>query len=301
MTSRRALTGLAIIIWAAVAITAAPRALSHHHARLTVVSAEDSPAESCSDLHVRFEPHDAVVQSEERTITKAEAPALRVQAESNGGLDIRGWDKDDYSATLCKAAEAGADADSILSHIHLSFQGGFLKVTGPSSHSHWSAHILLRAPKAAVLDVQTHNGPLAIYNVDGNIKARAQNGPMTVTRCSGELDLATENGPLTLEENSGKQNVRSENGPLTLTLSGDSWTGAGLEARSTNGPVTLEVPSGYKSGVLLESEGGSPFQCTASVCSEGRKTWDDDHKRIEFGSGPTLVRVSTTNGPVSVR
>jgi len=301
MTSSRALTLLAIIVWAAVAISAAPRALSHHvHSRATT-SASDSPAESCSDMHMRFDGHDSVVQSEERTITKAEAPTLRVQAESNGGLYIEGWDKNVYSATLCKAAEAGPDADSLLSQIHLSLQDGLLAVTGPSSHKHWGAHILLRAPKAATLDVQVHNGPMTIDNVDGKVRARAENGPMTVTHCSGELDLATQNGPLTLTENSGKQNVSSENGPLTLTLSGDSWNGAGLEARSTNGPVTLEVPSGYKSGVLLESEGHSPFQCEASVCSEGRKTWDDDHKRIDFGSGPMVVRVSTANGPVSVR
>jgi hypothetical protein len=51
----------------------------------------------------------------------------------------------------------------------------------------------------------------------------------------------------------------------------------------------------------LESEGHSPFQCSSSVCSEGRKIWDDDHKRVEFGSGPTVVRVSSVNGPVSVR
>ena len=53
--------------------------------------------------------------------------------------------------------------------------------------------------------------------------------------------------------------------------------------------MKLQIPSGYKSGVILESDGDGPFQCHSSVCSEGRKTWDDDRKRIEFGSGPTLV------------
>ena len=301
MTSRRVLTFLAITIWATVAITAAPRAFSRHGAVRPMAAAADFSAESCSDLHVRFDHHDTVVQSEERTITKAEAPVLHVHAQSNGGLYIQGWDKDAYSVTLCKAAEAGPDADAVLSQIHLSFQGGLLTVSGPSSRNRWSAHILLRAPKAASLDVQTHNGPMTLYRVDGTLKAHAENGPINVTQCSGELELTSHNGPLTLEENSGKQMVHSENGPLTLTLSGNSWNGPGLEAQSTNGPVTLEVPSGYQSGVVLESEGHSPFQCNASVCSEGRKTWDDDRKRIEFGSGPTVIRVSTMNGPVAVR
>ena len=109
MTSRRALTVSAMVIWAAVAVTAAPRALSHHHSP-TISSSMDFPAETCADLHIRFDRHDTVLQSEDRTITKAEAPTLRVHAESNGGVYVVGWDKEDYSVTLCKAAEAGSDA-----------------------------------------------------------------------------------------------------------------------------------------------------------------------------------------------
>ena len=299
MTSRRLLSVVGMVIWAGVAMTAAPHARPHH-LTLDGSYSGDSPAATCSDLHVRFDHHDAVMQTEERTITRSEAPTLRVLAESNGGIQVQGWDKDTYSATLCKAAEAGSDADSTLSKIHLTFQNGELGVAGPSSHDRWSAHILIRAPKAAALDLRVNNGPLTLRHVDGNLKVHAENGPVTVTDCTGELDLNSHNGPITLEDNSGKQNVHTENGPVTLSLSGDSWNGPGIEASATNGPVTLRIPSGYKSGVLLESDGHGPFQCKASVCSEGRKTWDDDHKRIEFGSGTTLVRVSTSNGPVTV-
>ena len=114
MTSRRALTVSAMVIWAAVAVVAAPRALSHRHSPTSSSSAENSPAETCADLHIRFEHRDAVQQSEERAISKAEAPTLRVHADSNGGVYVAGWDKDAYAVTLCKAAEAGADASSLL-------------------------------------------------------------------------------------------------------------------------------------------------------------------------------------------
>ena len=151
------------------------------------------------------------------------------------------------------------------------------------------------------MDVSVNNGPLTIRGVDGALKVHAENGPVSVHDCSGELELRSHNGPVTLEGNSGKQNVSTENGPVTLRLSGTTWNGSGLEAHATNGPLTLEIPSHYQSGVILESEGHSPFQCRASACSEGRKTWDEDHKRVEFGSGPTLVRLTTENGPVTVR
>ena len=301
MTSHKALSLVGILIWAGVALTVAPRAIPHRHplpVPVTITNDYDT-AESCSDLHIRFDHHDTVMQSEERTITKAEAPTLRVRAEYNGGLQVQGWDQANYSVTLCKAAEAGGGAESLLSQIHLTFHDGELGVSRPSSGDRWNAHLLIRAPKAAAMDLQAHNGPLTLRRVDGSLKVRSENGPLTITDCTGELDVTSNNGPVTLEGNSGRQKVITENGPVTVSLTGSKWDGSGLEAHATNGPIRLEIPSGYQSGVVLESEGG-PFQCHASVCSEGRKTWDDDHKRVEFGSGPTLVRVSTVNGPVSV-
>jgi DUF4097 and DUF4098 domain-containing protein YvlB len=301
MTSRRTLTLCAIVVWTAVAVTAAPRALSlRHPIPVPSRATTDYPVQNCSDLHVRFDHRDTVTDSEEQTITKSQAGTLRVYAESNGGIYVQGWDKDAYSVTLCKTAEAGSDARSILSQIHLSFSNGELRVSGPNANEPWSAHLIINAPKASALDLQINNGPMTLYHVDGNLKVSAENGPVTVTGCTGQLDLSSHNGPVTLKENGGQQSVHSENGPLTVSLSGQSWDGSGLEAHSTNGPVTLRVPEGFKSGVILESDGYGPFRCTASVCSEGRKTWDEDHKRVEFGSGPTVVRVSTVNGPVSV-
>jgi hypothetical protein len=308
MVSRTVLPAVGFTVWTAVLVTAAPRAISHRNSydghravhAINVSSHDDAPAASCSDLHIRFDHRDAVIRSEERTITRAEAPTLRVNAESNGGLQVEGWDRDTYGVTLCKAAEAGGDAESLLAEIKMTFSNGELNVTGPSSHNHWTAHLLVKAPRAAAMDLHVNNGPMGLYDVNGNLKVRALNGPITVRGCTGELDLSAENGPVSLEQNGGKQNVTTQNGPITIDLDGNNWNGAGLEAHATNGPVTLRVPPGYKSGVLLESDGNGPFSCSASVCGEGRKTWDEEHKRVEFGSGPTVIRVSTVNGPVSV-
>jgi DUF4097 and DUF4098 domain-containing protein YvlB len=261
---------------------------------------DDSAAASCADLRMRFDEREAVVQSEERTISMAEASPLRVQAHSNGGLQVEGWDKENYGVALCKGADRNSDAQAVLSQIHLNFQNGELTVSGPRSSERWSAHLLVHAPKGAAMELSAHNGPIGVYQVDGTLKVRTENGPITVSECSGELELTAHNGPVSLRGNRGKLNVKTENGPVTLSLDGTTWDGAGLEARAQNGPVTVNIPSGYQSGVVVESDGHGPFQCRASVCSEGRKTWEEDLKRIEFGNGPAVVRVSTVNGPVSV-
>jgi DUF4097 and DUF4098 domain-containing protein YvlB len=299
MDSRKLVPVIGMVIWSAVALTAAPHARSHRHA-VELRSYGEDPISSCSDLDMRFDYRRARVESEERTIQKAQASTLRVQAEANGGIQVEGWDSTDYGVTLCKAVEPGSDAENLLSQIHLTFQNGELGVSGPSSHARWSTHILVKAPKEASLDLQVNNGPMGLFRVDGNLKARAQNGPITVIGCNGDVSLSTQNGPVTLQGNSGRLRVEAQNGPLTISLSGKNWTGSGIEARANNGPLTLEIPSGYQSGVLVESAGHSPFQCHSSVCSEGRKNWEEDSKSIEFGSGPTVIHLSTVNGPVSV-
>jgi hypothetical protein len=309
MVSRTLLSAVGFTVWTAVLVTAAPRAISHRHNyteaksghSIEIVSRNDAPVENCADLHIRFDNREAVIRSEQRTITKAEAPTLRVNAQSNGGLQAQGWDQNTYAVTLCKAVEQRSDAESVLAQIKLTFSNGQLGVTGPGSRDDWTAHLLIKAPAAAAMELHVNNGPIGLYHVEGNLKVRAVNGPITVRGCRGELDLSAENGPVSLEENSGKQSVRTQNGPITIALDGKNWTGAGLEAHATNGPVTLRVPVGYQSGVVLESDGHGPFSCRTSVCDEGRKTWDQEHKRVEFGSGPTVIRVSTVNGPVSVR
>jgi len=276
------------------------------------------PATSCNDLKIEFDGRAAVMQSEDRTISKAEAPILRATGETNGGVEVVGWDKDNYSVTLCKAAAPYDDAAKILAEVKMVVQGGEVRVTGPSRGDDWTAFLLIRAPKDATLDLHVNNGPLGIYSVNGKITARAVNGPITARDCKGEVkltaqngpitakgtsgtvELHTDNGPITSEETSGSVDIRTQNGPIDVALSGSNWNGSGLQAHAQNGPLTIRVPHGYQSGVVIESDGHSPFACHASVCSEGRKTWEEDKKRVEFGSGPTLVRASTVNGPISI-
>src|SRR5262249_26149840 len=117
--------------------------------------------------------------------------------------------------------------------------------------------------------------------------------------CYGEEDISVENGPMSFTGKSGKLRLHTQNGPITVKL-GENWDGSELVADAVNGPVTLRVPSGFHSSFLVESNGNGPVSCRASICADARKTWDDDHKRIEYGNGSPVIRLSTENGPVSV-
>ncbi len=261
----------------------------------------DGPATDCSDLHVRLHNQNPEMQMEERTMTKAEAQVLRVGELENGGVQMRGWDQDTYSVTACKFA-IGSDSErqNLLSQTKLAIQSGQVSVSGPGHHDDWTVFLLIRTPRAAEVEVTGHNGPMAFYGVDGKITARASNGPIDIENCSGEADISAVNGPISFSGAGGKLRLHTENGPISVSLDAPSWKGESLVADAVNGPLTLHVPSGFQSSFSVQSSDHTPMSCEASVCSQARKTWDDEHRRIEYGSGAPVIRLSTQNGPVSV-
>jgi hypothetical protein len=276
------------------------RANRHHHS-VSISGGHRQPANDCSDVRIRFDDQDAVVRSEERTVTKAEAAVLRVHPHSNGGVQVAGWDKETYSVTACKAAAGSGDAvERILSEIKMSIENGRVTTSGPGDEDAWTVELLIRAPKSASIELDTINGPISLYDVDGKLTARAQNGPISLKNFSGDAEITAVNGPITLEGSNGNVRIRTENGPISVALEGKTWSGAGLTADAENGPMTLRVPSGYQSSFLVESTNHAPVSCRASICDNARKTWDDEHRRIEYGNAPAMIRLSTVNGPVSV-
>lgn len=292
-----------------VGLSAAPASPRHHsvsnaddHWRhgMNVNTGHRQPANDCSDLRIRFDEEDAVVRSETHMLSKAEAPVLKVHPHANGGTQVVGWDNANYSVTACKAVAPGNDAEGMLSQIGMAVESGTVSTHGPSGDHDWTVYLLIRAPKSAAMELETMNGPISIYDVDGKLTAHAQNGPISLHNISGDADVKAQNGPISIESSSGNVRIRTENGPIDVNLNGTSWNGSGLSADAQNGPVTLHVPSGFQSSFVVESTNHAPMSCQASICGSARKTWDDEHRRIEFGSSPAVVRLSTVNGPVSV-
>jgi hypothetical protein len=259
-------------------------------------------ATTCEDMRVRFDDETPIMESEERTLTKAEVSVLRIDNLVNAGVQARGWDKDTYSITACKFADRKrTDAKELLSQIKMSIDGGHVSVSGPSHGDHWGVQLLVRTPRGANMEVKTQNGPASFSEVDGKIFVRATNGPVSMSNCTGEADVTSQNGPISISGKSGKLKLHTENGPISVALQSPNWTDGGLVADAVNGPVSLSVPSELNTSFLLESTGHSPITCNASVCKSARKTFDDnDNRRIEYGNGAPVIRLSTVNGPVTV-
>jgi hypothetical protein len=288
--------GLVLAVSCLVFSAGASAGHRHQGADISIESA--GALRSCDDWSVRIDGERATVSSETIEIAGS---SLSVDAARNGGATIRGGSGRSFSVTLCRAAGAALGAGA-LSQITMSRSGDRLSVDGPSRDG-WAAHLIITAPAGASLRAAVANGPIDARDFDGTLELEASNGPISLDKVSGVVSARTANGPISLDEGAGTVSLRAINGPVTVRLDGSGWIGQSLDASSTNGPVTLAVPRGFASGVELRSAGHAPWRCPESLCGAMAKSWgdDDEEKIVRFGGATTVVRLSTENGPVSVK
>lgn len=218
---------------------------------------------------------------EERTIQAG--GVIRVKAEPNGSVTVIGTDGNQIQLTAKiqargrtdeRARELGEAVRIVQNQTSIEAQGS--KTT---SREYWSVSYELRVPRTSDLWV------------------RSQNGGIQVTDVNGEMDLGTVNGGLTLSGLSGNVRAETTNGGVDVALEGRRWQGAGLTVRTVNGGVDLSIPERYSAELETGTvNGGLDFDFPITV--RGRL-----NRRLTatLGEGGPPIRVTTTNGGVSVR
>jgi DUF4097 and DUF4098 domain-containing protein YvlB len=227
---------------------------------------------------------------------------LQVQAGHYGGIQVNGWDRDQYSIKAClgAAGESAAEAQSLLSQLTLSVQDGRVTVTGAGRDDTWMGYLIINAPNGSALKLEAKNSPIGVNSINANIEARNTNGPVTLRDVGGQVRADLTNGPITLYGNRGEHHLNVQNGPLTVELLGSRWESGELEGSTQNGPIELTLPPDYQSAVRVNTSKHSPVECRAVQCKEAVRTWEKP-SLIEFGGPNPVIRLSTVNGPTTVK
>lgn len=260
-------------------------------------------AERCADLKVTSTAELAQA-TESFILQKSEAPVLELTGMERGVLRVRGWDRAEYSVETCKIAVADnrAAAEQTLRSISLTHSAGHFTLSGPSGsdESNWQLYFFVNAPRDASLDLETKNGPISVAGISGNVKVRALNGPVSVSDSAGMVDVNTTNGPISFHGGGGEVHLTAKNGPISLNLAGDIWNGTKLEAHTDNGPVSLNMAETFRSGIRLETSPHSPISCRLATCQNAWTDTSANPRVMQINGTQDTIRVSTTNGPVSV-
>ena len=214
---------------------------------------------------------------------RASGGRVTMEGLRNGGVSVTGWDRDSIVVKTRIRAEARSEsaARAIASQVRTVVNGATISATGPQTGdgASWSASFVSSIPRRSNLRVETRNGPVSVSGV------------------RGDLDVETRNGPLSLRDLAGSVRARSSNGPLSISLNGDRWDGAGMDARTTNGPLTISIPEGYSAHLEASTTNG-PLSVGFPITVSGRI---GRNVSADLGSGGATVRAETTNGPLSIR
>jgi len=207
---------------------------------------------------------------------------LRVDGRENGGIEIIGADRKDILVISKIQAQAGSEneAKELASGIRIEMGDG-IRADGPSTRwrSSWSVSYEIHVPRKISLDLTANNGGISIENVDGRLEFETNNGGISLTGVSGNVRGSTSNGG------------------VDVVLTGDRWTGEGLDVRTTNGGVEMAIPTNYSAQLETGTVNGG-MDIGFPITVQGRI---DRRLTTQLGSGGPVVRVTTTNGGVSLR
>jgi hypothetical protein len=219
---------------------------------------------------------------EVREAALAAARRVSVDARPNGGIDITGSERSDILVRVRVAAWADSEdeARELVSDVRLHLDGAELSASGPdvSGRRSWSASFRLSLPTRTDLALESTNGGIAIEDV------------------AGDVEFRTTNGGIHLEGLAGAVRGRTTNGGVTVALTGDHWSGSGLDVRTTNGGVTLRVPEGYSARLETGTTNGG-MSVDFPITVEGRI---GRRLTTDLGNGGPPITVVTTNGGVTV-
>ena len=216
-----------------------------------------------------------------RQLTMPAGGALTVDGGQNGSITVTGESRRDVlvRATIHAWAYDEAEAERIASAVNVRSDGA-VRAEGPDQRGRagFSVDYEVLAPRDIDLDLETHNGSIAI------------------ARIRGELSFEARNGSIKLDGVAGNVRGRTTNGGVEAELTGDTWDGTGLDLETTNGAVRLRVPESYSARLETGTVNGG-IDIDFPVTVQGRIGREFS---TTLGRGGPLVRAETTNGQVRI-
>lgn len=206
-----------------------------------------------------------------------------VDGRRNGGIAIKGWDRNEIlmRARVQAVAPTEAEAKQIASQVRIETGGLKIFANGPEkeNNSWWTVSYEIFVPFRSNLSLKTDNGGVSIADVNGRLDFSAHNGGVHLKRVGGNVHGSTINGGLHIE------------------LSGDRWDGEALDVSTTNGGVEMSIPTNYSAHLETGTVNGR-VSIDFPVTVQGEITRE---LAVDLGTGGAKVKAKTVNGGVRIQ
>ena len=212
--------------------------------------------------------------------------AITVDGKTNGGISIKGWERNEIlvRSKLETRAPTQAEADQWAGAVRIETTALNIRAEGPAPRDdyQWYVSYEIFVPRRSDLSLQAHNGGISIVDVNGRIDLKTTNGGVNLVRVGGNVQGNTTNGG------------------VNVVLTGARWDGEQLNIKTTNGGVNLVMPDNYSAHLETGTVNGNVsfgFPVNVTLTERGRMPKDVS---VDLGSGGPTVRARTTNGGVRV-
>lgn len=208
---------------------------------------------------------------------------ITVDGRKNGGVTVRGWDRNEIfvRAKVQTRANTDAEAQYLSGQIRIQTGGANIYAEGPETgdRQSWSVSFEVSVPRNSNLSLRAHNGGIGVSEVHGQIEFDTTNGGVSLRQLAGDVKGQTRNGGLSIE------------------LDGNGWEGQGMDVKTHNGGVNIEIPENYSARLETGTVNGRlrtdyPITLLGEIKRE---------LSLDLGGGGRTIRALTTNGGVSIR
>lgn len=265
----------------------------------------------------------------------AVAPDVTVEVSNvQGSVEITAWDKNEVELV----AELESDRDKL--EFEATPREVRIKVNRPNSRylrDGDDAHLRLRVPRGAELEVDTVSADITISGVRGEqelqsvsgtvgtqafdapVKAAAVSGDVTVTGSGGRASVKTENvsGTTVVTGVRGRYEGEVVSGDIRATVAAaedididsvsgdivvntDLASGAEVDLESVSGSLTLNLKPPVNAEFDIESFSGNIDVCFGPKASSTSKYTPGSELRFRQGSGGAEVELQTLSGTIRV-
>jgi hypothetical protein len=225
----------------------------------------------------------------------------------NGSITIRGEDVStcNVKATIIARAKTKEKAQEIAEKVIIELEPSDNKIVTrvEKPKAVWtqsyniSVNLDVTVPNEVNLELTTHNGPIEIENINGEINNKTHNGSIKTTRVSGTIKLKTHNGSITCNEISGKTELRTHNGKVNASYSKTAVPICDISMITHNGGIKFIAPPEFSATVDISSHNGS-IESDLPILIKGKISGNNIEGTIGKGEGKLYLR--THNGAIKI-
>lgn len=224
----------------------------------------------------------------------------------NGSITINGMNVADCNIVANIVARAATDeeaqklAEETTVELEPVGRGLNVKIVKPKQLRNRSVSVSLdvRMPNQADMELVTHNGPIRITDIQGEVNATTHNGKVTAETISGTTQLKTHNGSVVCTDISGDSELHTHNGSIKAYYSESAPSVCDVSMTTHNGGIEFVSPPNFSASINASTHNGSintdlPIMVIGKV-SKSRLTG-------KIGTGEGKLHLETHNGSIKIK